>query len=172
MNRFFTQGTGHLTRLIEGDAASAVESMAARKELNGISGFMEGFQTDRTVYAARVIQTDMGIYTIHINTDITLIAVNMIVRTTHSTDTALVAVILTLVLIIQENTCGAPIGAHGCVTRFTDLLGALNGLARQAFDLFHGLSVHGMGQFRVLLILILDLVVTEPTGKELLAARG
>ena len=100
MNRFFTQGTGHLTRLIEGDAASAVESMAARKELNGISGFMEGFQTDRTVYAARVIQTDMGIYTIHINTDITLIAVNMIVRTTHSTDATLLTVILTLVLII------------------------------------------------------------------------
>ena len=100
MNRLFTQRTGHLSRLIEGDTALAVESMAARKELDGISGFMEGFQADRTIYAARVVQADMGVYTVYINADITLVAVNMIVRTTHSTDAALVAVILALVLII------------------------------------------------------------------------
>jgi hypothetical protein len=100
MNGFFTQRASHLTRLIEGDTASAVKSMAARKELDRISGLMEGFQADRTVYAARVIQTDMGIYTIHIDTDITLIAVNMIVRTPHSTDATLVTVILALVLVI------------------------------------------------------------------------
>jgi hypothetical protein len=29
--------------------------MAARKELDGISGFMKRFQADRTVYAARVV---------------------------------------------------------------------------------------------------------------------
>jgi len=130
MNGFFTQGTGHLTRLIEGHTTSAVESMAARKELNGISGFMERFQTDRTVYAARVIQADMGIYTIHIDTDITLIAVNMIVRTTHSTDATLLTVILALVLVIQENTQGAPIGAHDGLAGFTDLFGVLNSLTR------------------------------------------
>jgi uncharacterized membrane protein len=104
--------------------------MAARKELNGISGFMERFQTDRTVYAARVIQADMGIYTIHIDTDITLIAVNMIVRTTHSTDATLLTVILALVLVIQENTQGAPIGAHDGLAGFTDLFGVLNSLTR------------------------------------------
>jgi hypothetical protein len=130
MNGFFTQGTSHLTRLIEGDAASAVESMAARKELNRISGLMEGFQTDRTVYATRIIQTDMGIYTIYINADITLIAVNMIVRTTHSTDSALVTVILPLILVVQENAQGTPIGAHDGLAGFTDLFGVLNSLAR------------------------------------------
>jgi hypothetical protein len=74
--------------------------MAARKELDRISGFMKGFQADRTVYAARVVQADMGIYTIHIDTDITLVAVNMIVNPSHSTDSALVTVILALVLVV------------------------------------------------------------------------
>jgi hypothetical protein len=72
----------------------------------------------------------MGIYGIDVDTDAALIAVNMIVRPPDSTDAALLTVVLALVLVIQENTCGAPIGAHGCVTRFTDLLGALNGFAR------------------------------------------
>jgi hypothetical protein len=61
---------------------------------------MEGFEADRAIRATRIIQADMGINTIHMNTDTALIAVNMIVRSTHSTDTALVAVILALVLII------------------------------------------------------------------------
>lgn len=104
--------------------------MAARKELNGISGLMKRFQADRTVYAARVVQTDMGIYTIHIDADITLITVNMIVNPSYSTDPALVAVILTLVLVIQENAQGTPIGAHDGLAGFTDLFGVLNGLAR------------------------------------------
>jgi arginine deiminase len=77
-----------------------MESMAARKELNGISGLMKGFQADRTVYATRVIQTDMGIYTIHIDTYITLVAVNMIVNPSYSTNATLLTVILALVLIV------------------------------------------------------------------------
>jgi len=72
----------------------------------------------------------MGINTVHMYTDPILITVNMIIRTPDPTDSALLTVILALVLIIQENTQGTPIGAHGCITGFTDLLGVLNGLAR------------------------------------------
>jgi hypothetical protein len=93
-----------------------VKSMAARKELDRISGFMEGFQADRTISATRVVQTDMGIYTIYIDTDVALVTMNMILNPSYSTDAALITVILALVLIIQENTQGTPIGAHGCIT--------------------------------------------------------
>ena len=72
----------------------------------------------------------MSIYGINIHTDPTLVAVNMIVRPTDPTDPAFLAVVLTLVLIIQENAEGTPIGAHGCLTGFTDLLGVLNRFAR------------------------------------------
>jgi hypothetical protein len=149
-----------------------MKSMAARKELNRIPGFMERFQADRAINATRIIQADMGIYGIDVDTDTTLVAVNMIVRPPDPTDTALLAVVLALVLIIQENTCGAPIGAHDCLARFTDLLGVLNGFARQAFDLLDSLSVHDMGFLRVLLLLVFLFVMTEPAGKEFLAARG
>jgi hypothetical protein len=45
-------------------------------------------------------------------------------------------------------------------------------LTGQAFDLLDSLSVHDMGFLRVLLLLVLDKVMAEPTGKELVAARG
>jgi hypothetical protein len=114
----------------------------------------------------------MRIYGIDVDTDAALITVNMIIRTPNPTDSALLTVVLALVLIIQENTYGTPIGAHGCVTRFTDLLGVLNSLTRYAFDLLDSLSVHSMGFLRVLLLLVFLFVMTEPAGKEFLAARG
>lgn len=172
MNRLFTQGTCHLTRFIEGEVAGSVETMAARKELDGISGLMEGFQTDRAIGATRVVQTDMGVNTVHIDTDITLVAVNMILNPSYPTDATLVAVILALVLVIQENAEGTPIGAHNGLARFTDLLGVLDGLTGQAFDLLDRFSVHGMGFLGILLLLVFDKVMTEPTRKELVAARG
>jgi hypothetical protein len=58
----------------------------------------------------------MGIYSIHIDADITLVTVNMILNPSYSTDAALLAVILALVLVVQENAQGTPIGAHGCIT--------------------------------------------------------
>ena len=100
-----------MSRLIEGEVASSVESVATREELYGISGLMEGFQADRAIHATRIIQADMGIYGINMYTDPTLVAVNMIVRTTDPTDPALLAVVLALVLIVQENTQGTPIGS-------------------------------------------------------------
>jgi hypothetical protein len=72
----------------------------------------------------------MELNRVHMYTDPTLVTVNMIVRTTDPTDAAVLAVILSLVLVIQENTQGTPIGAHDCLAGFTDLLGLLNGLAR------------------------------------------
>jgi hypothetical protein len=157
--------------LIEGEAASSVESVAAREKLNRIPGFRERFQADRAINAPSIVQADMGIYSIDIDTDTTLITVNVIVRTTDPTDSAFLAVVLALVLIIQENTERTPIGAHSCLAGFTDLLGLLNSLARQAFNLFHGLSVHGMGFLRIFFLLVFDFIMTEPTGKELVTAR-
>ena len=104
--------------------------MATREELYGISGLMEGFQADRAIHATRIIQADMSIYGIDVDTDATLVAVNMIIRPTDPTDPAFLAVVLALVLIIQENAEGTPIGAHGCLTGFTYLLSVLNGFAR------------------------------------------
>jgi len=104
MNRLFTQGTGDLSRLIEGYYTCSVESVATGEELDRIPGFMEGFETHRTINTARIVQTDMRINGIYMNTDSTLVTVNMILRTTHPTDSALVAVVLALVLVVQENT--------------------------------------------------------------------
>jgi len=81
-----------------------VESVATGEELDRIPGFMEGFETHRTINTARIVQTDMRINGIYMNTDSTLVTVNMILRTTHPTDSALVAVVLALVLVVQENT--------------------------------------------------------------------
>ena len=119
-----------MSRLIEGEVASSVESVATREKLYGISGLMEGFQADRAIHATRIVQANMSIYGIDVDTDATLVAVNMIVRPSDPTDPAFFAVVLALVLIVQENTQGTPIGAHGYVAGFTDLLGLLNGFAR------------------------------------------
>ena len=171
MNRLFTQGTCDLSRLIEGEAAGPVKSVATGKELDRISRFMEGFETDRTINPARIVQTDMGINRIYMNTDPTLVTMNMILRTTHPTDPTLIAMILALVLIVQENTQGTPIGAHDGLAGFTGLLGILNGLTGYAFDFFDCLPIHGMRLLDILFVLILLFVVAEPTRKELVTAR-
>jgi hypothetical protein len=146
--------------------------MATGKELDRIPGFMEGFETDRTINTARIVQTDMRIDGIYMDTDSTLITMNMILRTTHSTDSALVTVVLALVLIVQENAQGTPIGTHDGLAGFTDLLGILNGLTGYAFDLLDRLPIHGMRLLDILFVLILLFVVAEPTRKELVTARG
>jgi hypothetical protein len=172
MNRLFTQGTCDLSRLIEGYYTGSVESVAAGEELDRIPGFMEGFETHRTINTARIVQTDMGINRIYMDTDSTLVTMNMILRTTHPTDSALIAVVLALVLVVQENTQGTPIGAHDGLAGFTDLLGVLNGLTGYAFDLLDRLPIHGMRLLDILFVLILLFVVAEPTRKELVTTRG
>jgi len=61
---------------------------------------MERFQAHRTISSAGIIQADMGIYGIDVDTDTTLVAVNMIVRPPDPTDSALLTVVLALVLVI------------------------------------------------------------------------
>jgi hypothetical protein len=61
---------------------------------------VERFQADRAINATRIVQADMGIYRIDVDTDTTLIAVNMIVRPPDPTDPTVLAVVLALVLVI------------------------------------------------------------------------
>jgi hypothetical protein len=56
------------------------------------------------------------------DTDATLITMGMLRLTSHSANPTLVTVVLSLVLVIQENTDGAPIGPHYNIATLTDLM--------------------------------------------------
>ena len=106
------------------------------------------------------------------HTDPALVAMCMLICAANAADAALVTVVLSLVLVIQEHTDRAPIIAHDYIALFADLASVLNKRTHTASHGHHRMPIHHMSSLHILFVFVLDLVVTEPAIKELIATGG
>jgi len=72
-----------------------------------------------------------------LHTDTTPITMSVGLSAAYTTDAAGGTVILSLILIIQQDTDGAPVGAQSCAASRTDLCRPLFFLTQHAFDCHH-----------------------------------
>jgi len=169
-NCFFTQRTAVLPRLQKGRKAGTVESVTAGQELNGITGGMKGFQADSTVRGGRIERAAMGRKSESLYADSALVTVRMVLGTADPTDSTGSAVELPLVLIVQQNTDRTPVFPEYYVASLTDLGSVLDQIASHTLHGLDQVPIHDMCLLKVLLLLIENLGMTEPTAHVLATA--
>ena len=96
----------------------------------------------------------------------------MVRGSAYATNSAVRAVILPLVFVVQKNAFGAPIGAEGDTAGPTGLRHVLDLLTPFTLDRLDRTSIQRMRLFAIGFVLVLGLVVTEATGEELSATGG
>jgi len=130
---------------------------------------MQGLQADRTVVPCRIGQTGVTLKSRRFHADAALVTVHMRRRAADTADAALVAVVLPLVLVVQQNADGAPVQAHDDVAPCADLAGGLFERTLRASHGLHQMPIHCMRLLHILFVFQSNLVVTEPATKELIA---
>jgi hypothetical protein len=114
----------------------------------------------------------MGLQNCRFHTDTALITVGMLRGSTNTTDPTLIAMVLPLVLVVQEDTYSAPIGTHDNATSFTDLVGLLFQRTQSTTNSLDGLAVHHMSLLDILFVLVLNLVMAKATRKPFATTGG
>jgi hypothetical protein len=159
--------------------AVGVESVAARQELDGVSGGVEGVQANRTIVAGGVQSAPVCLEGRRFHANPTLVAVRVVLSAADPTNPALVAVELSLTIaigkrnfVIQKNTDRAPVGAKNGVATIADRMGFLHHVASHTLDGLDRMSVHRMRFFYVFFSLIVLVVVTKPTADIVSTAGG
>ena len=145
--------------------------MPARQELRWLSGRMKRFQADGAVRQGRGVRTAMTVEDGRLDADAALVAVRMGLFAPHATNSALVAMVLSLVHVVQQDADWAPIETQDDAARGTCLSCVLLRIASHTLDGSHCGPVHRVGFFRIGVAVVPRLVVTEPTAEEFLAAR-
>ena len=129
---------------------------------------MQGLQADRTVVPRRIGQARMTLKSRRFDADAALVTVDMRRRAADTADAALIAVVLPLVLVIQQDTDGTPVPAHDDAASCADLAGGLFERTLRAAHGLHQMPIHCMGPLHILFVFQSNLVVTEPATKDLI----
>ena len=90
----------------------------------------------------------------------------------HAANPALVAVVLSLVDVVEQDALCAPIGTESHATRDTGRAGLLLRVAPHTLDDLYGFPVQLVGLLRVGVSFVFRGVVAETAGEELAAARS
>jgi len=146
--------------------------VAARQELRRLPRRVEGFQADRAIRESRIGRTRVRLQGGGKDARAALVAMRMGVFTSHAANPTLVAVVLTLVHVVQEDADGAPIEAQGDAAGGAGLSCVLYRIAPHTLDGFHGFSVQLVGLLGIRVLIIHCGVVAEAAAKECVAARG
>ena len=112
----------------------------------------------------------MRLQTCGLDTDAALVAMTVFGRATDATDPTGVAMILSLIFVVEEDADGAPVGTQSRGTRLTGLAGRLYSLTELTLDRRNGMSIEGMSLFMVAFALVFDGVVAESAGEEFVTA--
>ena len=115
----------------------------------------------------------MILFTFYADASLACIAVKWLFAATKSTNPTLIAMIyllLFLIVIKQVADC-AEVGGHFYFTIFAILLRFLNMVTIETFYLLNFMSFHHMTLFRIPLIMIFYIVMTQSTCKKFIALR-
>ena len=179
-HHLFTQGTAALARFEKFLKAVGVESVAARQELDGVSTGVEGVQANCTVVAGGVQSTPVRLKGRRFHANSALVAVRMVLGPADPTNSALIAVELPLLFVIEEDTDRAPVGAKdrtiaaaiGAIAVVADRVRLLPQVAPHTLDGLDRMPVHRMRLLNVFFPLIVLVVVAKPAADVVPAARG
>ncbi len=133
---------------------------------------MERFETDGAIDVCRIRQAFVSVERRCLDTDAALVAMSVFGGTSHSADSTVATVKLSLVFVIKKDAHRAPVGAEGHGTGDARRAGWLNRVTQLTFDRLDGMTIQRMGLFVIGFFIVFDGVVAEPAGEEFVAAGG
>jgi hypothetical protein len=113
----------------------------------------------------------MGFQSGSLDTDSTFMAMSVRSGSADATNAAIGTVILPFLLVVEEDTVWAPVGADNGVAMGACLCSSLLRIAHRAPHGAHGMTIHGVGFFRIFLLFVVHLVMAESAGNIGVAAR-
>ena len=161
-----------MPRFQKGSKAGSVKTVAALEKLRGLPRRVERLEADRAVVEGRIGGARVRVENRGLHTRPALVAVRVGFLAAHAANPALVAVILPLVHVVEQDTDRAPIGAEGHTTRDAGWAGLLLRIAPHTLDDLDGLPVQLVSLLRVGVPFVFRGVVAEAAGEEFAAARG
>ena len=146
--------------------------MAAGKKLRGLPRRVERLEADRAVVEGRIGGARVRVENRGLHTRPAPVAVRVGLLAAHAANPALVAVVLPLVHVVEQDAHRAPIGAEGHTTGHAGWTGVLLRVAPHTLDGLDGLPVQLVSLLRVGVSFVFRGVVAEAAGEEFAAARG
>ena len=144
--------------------------MAARQKLRGLPRRVKRFEADRAIRESRVARATVLSKGRGLDADSALIAVRVVILATDAADSALVAVKLPLVHIVEEDAGRTPIRPKSDAATRTGLVCILDRVAAHTLDRLNGFSIELMSLLRIGILFILGLVVAKTTANVFVTA--